>query len=679
VSAPSGETYWVSHRKLFTSTPSLVRGANIARADGPSDQSLIDTTPFSRASTAFSNDRSDAGLAVGKTFSDPLETVRITTIASSGVAPLEYLDVQVVFLNGGAFSLFSASDLSTNGLVGTYINRSLRTRPTQDDWRAAAGVTVAGQRLDQSLNFPSDGWGARGPLRLTSGTDANWENFSVQWDGFIVVRRPVILATTSDDSSRFWVDIDGDGAFGTGSPEFVNNNWGAGQGPTRSDLSPVIQPGTYAIRIQYEEGNGGNYFTFGGADNPFELFADEEATTPGLAGSYVGRSLRTATAQADWRVTQPITGTRNDIYPAFTANSWGSLGEVGLSEGANGVDSDWDNFSVQWDGYLKVSAPIRVGTISDDHSRMWIDLNTNGTFAATAPEFINNGWGGAGQGMTLGQLSQVIQPGLYAIRIQYEEGGGGNGFLLGGVPQPPVEAPSLLNNTIFGGTDVQTTPRRIAGDFTIQFWLQSSQVAGGESDWKQGMGLVDASGSDPGFGVSLGNGKILFGVGGASSVTTLQSEFVADGLWHHVSARRVQADGEITLFVDGLKVGRGTGVTNLLDGLADLTIGGLSGGTGMFSGVIDQLKIWERARSDEQLVSDYNVARNTHGFSDEAPAVMVNRTGPSVQVFWDPLSGYRLLEGATQADGTYLPLGTDQNSTNIAFGSEPIRFFRVKK
>lgn len=682
VPAPSGETYVVSHRRLFATNPSLFRGANIVRVDGPGDQSLIDTTPLSRAVTALTNDKNDAGLAVGKTFTDPLGTLRITTIASAGTAPQEYIDVQVTFAEAGAFSFYTASDFSTNGLVGSYVNRSLRTRPTQDDWRSAVGVTVSGRRVDTTLNFTSDGWGARAILGLTGGTDANWENFSVQWDGVVVVRRAVRLATTSDDSSRFWIDLNGNGSFGTTAPEFVNNHWGSGQGPTLGDISTRIGPGVYRIRIQYEEENGGNYFAIGSADFPFELFTDAAGTEPGLVGSYVGRSLRSATAQVDWRVAQTIAGTRTDAYPGFTVNGWGSLSDVGLFNGVNGADSDWDNFSVQWDGYLKVSVPLKMATISDDHSRMWIDLNTNGAFATTAPEFLNNGWGGGGQGVTIGQLSTVIQPGYYPIRIQYEEGGGGNYFLLAGVPQAPADAPVLVSNMVFDDpADSLVISGTNLNDFTIQFWMRSTQVAGEEERWTDGMTLVDVDiiPVPVDFGVSLGNGKVLFGLGdGVTPEVTLRSGFVADGAWHHVSARRVHASGEMTLFVDGLEMGRAFGLTEDLNGTTVYNVGGTIQFPQNFIGTLDQMRVWNVARTDQQIAADYHATRNTHGFIDEAPLVRITPLVNSVQVYWDALSRYRILEGSATADGAYVLLPTDQNSTNITAGAGT-RFFRVRR
>ena len=259
VTCPGGEEYWVAHRKLFTANASMSRGIYLVRANGSGDQGLIDTTQLSKPAATFGTDRDDAALAVGKSFVDSVGSVRITTIASGGTAPLEYLDVQVAFTpETGSYSFYADAALKTNGLVGSYVNSDLRSRSTQDDWRTATGVTISGKRIDSKLSFTSNGWGARASLKLTGGTDANWDNFSVQWDGYVVVRRPIRLATVSDDSSRFWIDLNNNGAFSTTAPEFVNNHWGTGQGATRGDISSIIPPGTYRIRIQYEEGNGDN-------------------------------------------------------------------------------------------------------------------------------------------------------------------------------------------------------------------------------------------------------------------------------------------------------------------------------------------------------------------------------------------------------------------------------------
>ncbi|HEY6227401.1 MAG TPA: LamG-like jellyroll fold domain-containing protein, partial [Verrucomicrobiae bacterium] len=669
VTCPGGEEYWVAHRKLFTANASMSRGIYLVRANGSGDQGLIDTTQLSKPAATFGTDRDDAALAVGKSFVDSVGSVRITTIASGGTAPLEYLDVQVAFTpETGSYSFYADAALKTNGLVGSYVNSDLRSRSTQDDWRAATGVTIAGKRIDSKLSFTSNGWGARAPLKLTGGTDANWDNFSVQWDGYVVVRRPIRLATVSDDSSRFWIDLNNNGAFSTTAPEFVNNHWGTGQGATRGDISSIIPPGTYRIRIQYEEGNGDNSFTMNGVELQFQLFTTAERTTPGLTASFVGTSLRSYLTQNDWRTSQTITGTRVDEYPVFKANGWGSLASVGLS---NGTDANWDNFSVQWDGYISNSVPIKLGTVSDDASRMWIDVNTNGAFGTTSPEYFNNGWGGAGQGATEGAISGVLQPGMYAIRIQYEEGGGDNNFVLAGVPQLPIDPAALYSALVFTGAEHSSTPRKVAGDFTIEFWLKTTQVAGDDSDWHNRAVLADAGD----FGLTLGAGEVLFGVKG----TTLHSPFVADGEWHYVSARRVQSSGQMDLYLDNAPVARAIGVTDLLDSATDILIGGAADGSRGYVGNLDQVRMWDYARTTEQIAADLYLSRSGR-WVDASTEVKIAQLQPNFfQIFWDALSGYRVLEGATSVSGPFVPLPTDQNSTNIAYGANAMRFFRVRK
>ncbi len=423
---------WVGFRRNFVKNPSLSAGAYIVWAPVGRWHCLLDTTPLSRPNQTQDMDREDAALAPGKSYTDPSGTVRITNVGWAGTAPFEYLDLDVTLLDAApAVELFTDLSRTTPGLLGRYVNQSLRNRSDQEDWANNPEVTIVGTRVDTSLYFSTNGWGRRMLVGLTRGSDANWENFSVQWDGVVVVNRPVQMVTRSDDSSRMWIDLDGDSTFGTVPPEFINNHWGSGQSDTLGDVSMKISPGTYPIRIQYEEGNGDNTFALivSEAQVQFEVFTDRDATTAGLNASFVNRSLRQYTSQDDWRLSQTISGRRIDVFPAFTQESWGQRASVGITGGS---DAGWDNFSVQWDGYLRVYQPMRFTTISDDASRMWIDLNGDGIFGRE-PELINNHWG-QGQSLTEGSPSAEIAPGAYRLRIQYEEGGGGNSFLLGGAP-----------------------------------------------------------------------------------------------------------------------------------------------------------------------------------------------------------------------------------------------------
>jgi len=94
---------------------------------------------------------------------------------------------------------------------------------------------------------------------VTGGSDANWENFSVQWDGFVrITEAGGRIATMSDDGSRFWIDLNGNSLFEA--DELFDNGWGKAQGVTVRDRSRPMPAGTYRIRIQYYEMGGGNEF-----------------------------------------------------------------------------------------------------------------------------------------------------------------------------------------------------------------------------------------------------------------------------------------------------------------------------------------------------------------------------------------------------------------------------------
>lgn len=334
--------------------------------------------------------------------------------------------------------LFTDADLTTPGLTGSYVNTSLRTYSAQHDWRETQ--TIAGQRIDSQLFFDASGWGARSEVGLTAGTDDNWQFFSVQWDGYIrVLRDGTRLQLGSDDGSRLWIDLNGDGSFDASGDEFVDNNWGTGQPLTFDGVSSPLPAGTYPVRVQFEEGNGKNAMQLVGlapttlADTRplIDFFTDQNQSASGLTGSYIDASLRSTTDFSDWRQTHQISGTRTDTTISFREDNWGSRSEVGLT---GGTDENWDRFSVQWDGFVQIhSDSTRLQSRSDDGSRFWVDSNSNGIFDSS--ELVDNGWGN-GQAATYGALSQPLSAGLYPIRIQYEEGAGKQQMELLAVPDP---------------------------------------------------------------------------------------------------------------------------------------------------------------------------------------------------------------------------------------------------
>ena len=181
---------------------------------------------------------------------------RLTSHPKGHIARLEQLESRALLDASPAVSFFTTAAQTTAGLTGSYVNQSLRFYAPQDDWRTTQ--TIAGTRVDADIDFVGTSWGRRSTVGLTFGSDANWENFSVQWDGFIKVDQPTRVWTFSDDGSRMWIDLNGDNAFNSTFPEVVSNNWGSGQIAQNGVASTLLNPGLYRIRIQYEEFDGAN-------------------------------------------------------------------------------------------------------------------------------------------------------------------------------------------------------------------------------------------------------------------------------------------------------------------------------------------------------------------------------------------------------------------------------------
>jgi hypothetical protein len=83
--------YWISCRRDFTSNASMTNGVYVIWGYNYNRQSdLLDMT------TPGSSDQ-DAGLAIGAVFTDAATAMTIHPLATGGVAPNEYRDVQIVF------------------------------------------------------------------------------------------------------------------------------------------------------------------------------------------------------------------------------------------------------------------------------------------------------------------------------------------------------------------------------------------------------------------------------------------------------------------------------------------------------------------------------------------------------------------------------------------------------
>ncbi len=187
-----------------------------------------------------------------------------------------------------------------------------------------------------------------------------------------------------------------------------------------------------------------------------------------------------------------------------------------------------------------------------------------------------------------------------------------------------------------------------AGDFSVDFWVRAEPAdnpttsAGGDVElgggaWLNGNVVVDRSifgGSDRAYGVSLAGGVVRFfsGAGdgpGADAPHTLEgSDVVIDGSWHHVAVTRDAASGLKRIYVDGaLDFETAAGVSFADLSYPDAGVPGAGSpwgpylvvgaakhdvvGPPSFAGFVDELRVWDRALSETEVLSFFDRALPT--------------------------------------------------------------------
>jgi subtilase family serine protease len=144
--------------------------------------------------------------------------------------------------------------------------------------------------------------------------------------------------------------------------------------------------------------------------------------------------------------------------------------------------------------------------------------------------------------------------------------------------------------------------RTIQDDFTIEFWMNSTQIiTSGGTQWYNGSGLVDAEVNSVtnDFGVSLLNGKVYFGTGNPD--VTIISKLVADGNWHHIAATRKRSTGQMRLYIDGSQAAALTGGTQSLTAPPRIVFGRIQVNNNPYQGKLDEISIYDRALTSAEV------------------------------------------------------------------------------
>jgi len=146
----------------------------------------------------------------------------------------------------------------------------------------------------------------------------------------------------------------------------------------------------------------------------------------------------------------------------------------------------------------------------------------------------------------------------------------------------------------------------LTNDFSIAFWVKTAQTTA-SGQWHNGTGLVDgdAAGTANDFGTALVGGKFAFGVGNPDTTILSTNKSINDAAWHHCVATRQQTTGAMAVYVDGVLQGTGVGNKNPLTASSHLLFGAIESGGGWFNGSLDDIKIYGRALSSNEVAALY--------------------------------------------------------------------------
>lgn len=165
----------------------------------------------------------------------------------------------------------------------------------------------------------------------------------------------------------------------------------------------------------------------------------------------------------------------------------------------------------------------------------------------------------------------------------------------------------------FNGTSsyVRMT-RPVQDDLSLVCQFKTTQSSTAATDWYNGRGLIDGevSGVVADFGMSMADGKILFGSCNTGTTITTSNRY-NDGAWHIAVATRTKSTGVIRLYIDGSFINSSnSGFTGSLTAPTYLTVGCIQQGiTNFFSGSISRVLIYNRVLSDSDVTANYNAIK----------------------------------------------------------------------
>ena len=187
--------------------------------------------------------------------------------------------------------------------------------------------------------------------------------------------------------------------------------------------------------------------------------------------------------------------------------------------------------------------------------------------------------------------------------------GGNHGTLVNGA----TFAPGMVGQAFsFDGVDDYVNIGDIA-EFEITS-TSSMSIVGWVKTSANGPAMVvtkmDVISPDFGWSIIVASGVLRLEIAGNNDHVTIDTTTVNDDLWHHFALTHDGSTGNVNLYVDSVL--RGSTIESfgaIDDGGMPLRIDICSQGVDPFPGLIDEVRIYNRALSAEEITDRYDAAR----------------------------------------------------------------------
>jgi hypothetical protein len=222
----------------------------------------------------------------------------------------------------------------------------------------------------------------------------------------------------------------------------------------------------------------------------------------------------------------------------------------------------------------------------------------------------------------------------------------------------------ISNGLNFDGTnDFVNITRPVTDDFTIEFWVKTSQTPASGTQWYNGSLIIDGevSGVTNDFGIGLNGTKLAFGIGNPD-YSIISSAVINDGTWKHVAVTRKKSTGAINIYINGVSDASGTASNvNSLTAPSILKMGGPNNIGSFFNGTLDDIRFWNYVRTPQQisgsmnnemlgsetgLVAYYNFNQGTPNVSNAGVTTLLNETS-SLSTYNGTLTNFSLSGGTS--------------------------------